>query len=180
MVARVIRGSCAVHRDNPVFEFASGFPKSGQRGDRVLQGFDDIVRLVQLGSLPGPRAAAEGAVVFGVRGESKNHSHGDPGLIPETPAGTGPVVSDVIVRGRLGRPRDPAGGGRRMDHAEPSATALRIEVGRNGRKAEGRTALPASRRNKAGGPVAKARPRVAVAVAAATPTKASGLPWTIP
>ena len=180
MVAGVIRGSSADHRDNPVFEFAPGFPDVGRRGDGVIQGFDGIVHLVRIERLPAPRAAAEGAVVFGVRGESENRSHGDPDLPPETPAGAGLVVRDVIVRVRPGRPRDPAGGSRHLDHSEPSTTALRIEVGRIVRKAEGCTALRSCRGNKAGGPVTQARPQVAADVAAETPATASGRLRTIP
>ncbi len=149
-------------------------PEAGRRGDGVLQGFHGIVHFVRIERLPTPWGAAEDAVVLGVRGGSENRSHGDPGLLPETRAAAGPVAGDVIVRVRPGGPRDPAGGSRRPDHSEPSRTALRIKVGRNVRKAEGCAAL------KAGGPVAKARPRVAAAVAAATPATASGLLRMIP
>ena len=107
MVAGVIWSSCGVDRDNPVFEFAPELPESGRRGDGVLHGFDGIVHFVRIGRPPGPRGAAEDAVVFGVRGESENRSHGESALLPETPVAAGPAVSDVTVRVRPGRPAIP-------------------------------------------------------------------------
>ena len=82
MVAGVIRGSCAVDRDNPVFEFAPELPEAGRRYDGFLQVFDDLFRFVRIKRPPAPTGAAEDAVAFGVRGESENCSHGDSGLLP--------------------------------------------------------------------------------------------------
>ena len=114
------------------------------------------------------------------RAPNGTHSHGGLDLLPETPVGTGLISSNVIVRVRPRRPRGSADASRNLDHSEPSTTALRIEVSRNVRTAEGCAALQACRSSKAGGPVAKAGPRAAVAGAAATPATASGLLRMIP
>ena len=78
----VIRGSCAVDRDDPVLEFAPELPEAGRCYDGFLQVFDDIVRFVRIKRPPAPTGAAEDAVAFGVRGDSENCSHGDSGLLP--------------------------------------------------------------------------------------------------
>ena len=49
VAAGVIRGSRAVHRDNPVFKFAPEFPEVPRRADGVLEGFDEIVHFVRTG-----------------------------------------------------------------------------------------------------------------------------------
>ena len=45
VVARLIQGSCAVHRDNPVFEFAPESPGIGRHGD--------VVRIVRVTPVDG-------------------------------------------------------------------------------------------------------------------------------
>ena len=179
MAAGVFRGSCGVDRDNRASNSRPSFPR--------------------------PEGAAtvfckDWTASSTSRGSSLRPLHG---ALPKMPSSSAPAASPRVVhtaiRACFQRPiplpdlwsaMRSSGSGRAGPTIPPQAAGawinpnavrrlLRIEIGRIVRKAEECAALPACS-SKAGGPVAKARPRVAAAVAAATPATASGWLRTIP